>query len=69
MEKGNLNYLLIIFAQRKMKKQNLFHQEVIFHVQMDVKLHVTLLNALRIACYLTQKEKMLLHLMIICIYP
>lgn len=68
MEKEILKNLLVIFGQRKTKKQNLFYQEVICYLQLDVKLHVTLFTAVRVAYYLTQMQKMLYHLMIICTY-
>ena len=68
MEKEILKNLLVIFGQRKTKRQNLFYREVICHLQLDVKLHVTLFTAVSVAYYLTQMQKVLLHLMIICIY-
>ena len=68
MENAILKNLLIIFVRRNTRKQIPFHWEVICHLQLDVNLHVTLLTALRVAYDLTQKQKMLLHLMIICIY-
>ena len=47
MEKEILKNLLLIFGQRKTKKQNLFYREVICHLQLDVKLHVTLFTAIK----------------------
>ena len=63
-EKRHYEELTSYLGPKKNKKTKTISWEVIYHILLDV----TLFSALHVAYNLTQKQKMLLHLMMLFIY-
>ena len=70
-EKRHYEELTSYLGPKKNKKTKTISWEVIYNILLDVTLfnvHVTLFFALHVAYNLTQKQKMLLHLMMLFIH-
>ena len=71
MKKRHYEELTSYLGPKKNKKTKTISWEVIYNILLDVTLfnvHVTLFFALHVAYNLTQKQKMLLHLMMLFIH-